>query len=217
MLNKEQIKQIKEQLLSQLENWPESQRESAKQQIMLMSDSELEEFLVKNNMIKTNENKEYNSNQNCIFCSIIKNITPSLKLDENDKAVAVLEINPISKSHTIIIPKEHINSESLTSDIFSFGEEISQKIKHIFKPKKIEAKVTELFGHAIINILPVYTDETFSSPRKKANPEELKKIQEELMVEIEPKKEKKVKEKVKKQRIKKVKLENLPKAPVRIP
>ena len=37
------------------------------------------------------------------------------------------------------------------------------------------------------------------------------------MVEIEPKKEKKVKEKVKKQRIKKVKLENMPKAPVRIP
>jgi histidine triad (HIT) family protein len=216
MLTKEQISQIKEQLFKQLENWPESQREAAKEQINSMNDEELEQFLIKNKMIKTEQAD--NEKQECIFCSIIKNQIPSYKLDENDNAVAVLEINPISKGHTIIIPKEHINTESLSSDIFSFGEEISQKIKHILKPKKVEANTTELFGHGIINILPVYKDETFKSSRKKAKPEELKKVQDALMQEIKPKKEKISDKKIKgKIKIEKLEPEKLPKAPVRMP
>jgi len=217
MLSKEQLSQVKEQLFKQLENWPESQRESAKEQISSMSDEELEKFLIKNKMIKTDGGEQNENNQECIFCSIIKNEIPSYKLDENENAVAVLEINPISKGHTIIIPKAHINSEALTSDMFSFGEEISQKIKHILKPKKVEAKVTELFNHAIINILPVYKDETFKSPRKKEKPEELKKVQEALMQEIKPKKEKPDKKTKEKIEVEKLEPEKLPKAPIRMP
>ena len=52
MLTKEQIHQVKEQLFKQLENWPESQRESAKEQIHQMNDEEFEQFLIKNKMVK---------------------------------------------------------------------------------------------------------------------------------------------------------------------
>ena len=217
MLTKEQIHQVKEQLFKQLENWPESQREAAKEQISSMSDEELEQFLIKNKMIKSGESEQNENNQECIFCSIIKNEIPNYKLDEKENAIAVLEINPISKGHTLIIPKVHINSEHLTSDMFSFGEEISQKIKHILKPKKVEAKVTELFNHAIINILPVYKDETFKSARKKEKPEELKRIQEDLMQEIKTKKEKQDKKTKEKIEVKKIEPEKLSKAPVRMP
>ncbi len=223
MLTKEQIHQVKEQLFKQLENWPESQRESAKEQIHQMNDEEFEQFLIKNKMVKTNQadsqgnSQSDNENQDCIFCSIIKNEIPCYKLDENNNEIAVLEINPISKGHVLIIPKKHINTESLSSDIYSFGEEISQKIKHILNPKKVEAKVTEMFGHAVINILPIYRDETFNSSRKKASESELKKVQKDLMQEIKPKKEKTKNKETNKIKIEKLTPEKLPKAPVRIP
>jgi len=61
MLSKEQIEFVKKQLLSQIDSLPESQRYSMKEQIESMSDQELEEFLIKNNLIKVGENQN-NSN-----------------------------------------------------------------------------------------------------------------------------------------------------------
>ena len=60
-----------------------------------MSAEQLEEFIKKNNLIQ--------QDQQCIFCSIIEGKMPSFKIAESDSAIAILEINPISKGHTIII------------------------------------------------------------------------------------------------------------------
>jgi histidine triad (HIT) family protein len=43
----------------------------------------------------------------CIFCKIIKREIPSKIIFENDLNLAFLDISPISKGHTIIIPKNH--------------------------------------------------------------------------------------------------------------
>ncbi|MBN2052597.1 HIT domain-containing protein [Candidatus Woesearchaeota archaeon] len=45
--------------------------------------------------------------QNCIFCKIIKGDIPSRKVYEDDKIVALLDINPAAKGHTLIMTKEH--------------------------------------------------------------------------------------------------------------
>ncbi len=45
--------------------------------------------------------------EDCIFCKIIKGEIPSFKVYENDKVYAFEDINPISKGHTLIIPKNH--------------------------------------------------------------------------------------------------------------
>ena len=44
---------------------------------------------------------------NCIFCQIVKKQIPSLIIAKNSKAIALLDINPVSDGHTIIIPKKH--------------------------------------------------------------------------------------------------------------
>ena len=44
----------------------------------------------------------------CIFCNIIKGIVPSLKIHENDKYLAILDIAQFTEGHTIVIPKDHI-------------------------------------------------------------------------------------------------------------
>ena len=44
---------------------------------------------------------------NCAFCRIIKGDLPSWKVFEDDRTVAFLDINPLSKGHTLLVPKAH--------------------------------------------------------------------------------------------------------------
>ncbi len=44
---------------------------------------------------------------NCIFCAIAECEIPSFKIYEDNDFIAYLDINPISKGHTLVIPKSH--------------------------------------------------------------------------------------------------------------
>lgn len=190
MLSKEQIKQIKEQLFKQLEQWPESQREAAKAEIEKMSDKELEEFLIKNNMIKTADSQQAgqipSTEQQNPFRLIVQGKIPSYKIDENKKAIAILEINPISKGHTIVIPIEPATPDNVPTQAFTLAKKIAKKLKSKLKAKKVEIATSEILGEAIINVLPVYENENLGSERKKAQESELKKLQEKLMKKTKP-------------------------------
>jgi histidine triad (HIT) family protein len=179
MLSKEQISELKEKLIKQIdENFPADKKEFAIQQVEVMNSEELEEFLRKNNLIKEIENPQ------CIFCNITTSEIPSYKIDENKKAIAVLEINPISKGHSIIIPKEHISSaEQVPEEAFSLAKKVSERIKTVLKPKKIILSLNETFEHLIINLIPIYSNENIKSERKKATDEDLRKVQKELVIE----------------------------------
>lgn len=178
MLDEEQVAQIKNQIIQQIEStFPEDKKEIAKQQIESMNNEQLEEFLKQNNLVK---NQKGESNQ-CIFCSIASGTVPSTKINENEKAIAVLEINPISYGHAIIIPKDHISSkEQISKETFLLAEEIKKLIKEKINPKDILVKNSNTFGHEIINILPIYENENLNSPRKKASPEELEELRKQL-------------------------------------
>ena len=196
MLPPEQIQQIKNQIFSQLEQSNVPNKEEVKKSIEAMNPEQLEAFLKQNNLI---QNQSSAQAQQCIFCSIVSGQAQSYKIDENKDAVAVLEINPISKAHTIIIPKQHISSsEKLPQTIFSLAKKISKKIQTKYKPKDVVIASANLFGHEIINVLPVYENETINSQRQQANPEELAKLQKQLKV-------KKKIPSVKKPRVKKIK------------
>lgn len=54
--------------------------------------------------------------EDCIFCKIIKGELPSRKIYEDDIVIAFLDINPINKGHTLVIPKEHYHSTLETPD-----------------------------------------------------------------------------------------------------
>ncbi|HRZ85885.1 MAG TPA: HIT domain-containing protein [Candidatus Paceibacterota bacterium] len=220
MLSESQIKTIKEQLLKQVEAWPEEQRESAKEQIEAMTDEELEEFLVKNNLIKSGNNENAESAEgNCIFCLINEGKVKSYKISENKEAIAILEINPISNGHVIIIPKNHISPEKMPVSTFTLAKKVAEKIKEKLKPKKVDILTGELFNHGIINVLPVYDKEHLGMPRKKASEEELKEIQGILSLgtKKEPKPKKSKPEKPKTKEELELEIKKLPKYPIRIP
>jgi histidine triad (HIT) family protein len=195
MLSDEETEEIKQKLLSHIQStFPAEQVMNAKKQVELMNSEQLESFLEKNKLIKE-ENSNADSKSECVFCSIASGKIRAVKIDENDDAVAVLDINPISKGHSLIIPKNHI--DKLSKKALVLAKNISKKIKEKLNAKNIEISNSNLFGHKVINILPVYDNESFDSKRKPAKIEELEKIREEL---------ERVKEKVqKKQKTKKIK------------
>ena len=187
MLSQEQIEQIKKQLINQLESANLPNKEEIKKSIEIMNPQQLEEFLMQNNLIKPFEGVKGQGGevetppQQCIFCSIVSEKTQSYKIDENKNTIAILEINPISKAHALIIPKKHISStEKIPQTVFSLAKKIAKKIKTKFKPKDVTISSSNLFGHKIINVLPIYKDETINSQRHQAKPEELEKLQKAL-------------------------------------
>lgn len=182
--SREQIKEIKKQIINQINStFPEDKKAESISNIEAMNDSEIIEFLEKNNLIRDEQGNPVESG-NCIFCSIIKEEIPSTKIFENEDAIAVLELNPLSEGHTLVIPKKH--ADEISSKVEEFAKEIKSKLKEVFNPRDIIVEHGNLFGHAVINIIPVFTDE-IETERKKATPEQLKKTKEKIISKTEKK------------------------------
>ena len=72
----------------------------------------------------------------CIFCKIAAGEIPSNKVYEDDRIIAIHDINPMAPVHVLIIPKEHISSANAVT------EENCDIIGHLFS--KIPAVAKEL-------------------------------------------------------------------------
>jgi histidine triad (HIT) family protein len=186
MLSEEEAKEIKEKIISQIEStFPPDKITPAIQQIESMNDDELENFLERNKLLKNDEE----SKNECVFCAISSGKINSCQIGENKRATAILEINPISKGHALIIAKVH--EEKPQKEVAFLAKKISSLIKKKFKPKEVKISQSRLFGHEVMNILPVYDKETFDSERKKATMEELEEVKKELTKKLERKTRKK--------------------------
>ena len=169
VLTKEQAEKIKEHLLKQLGNFPEEKREQIKEQVESMTTTQVENFVEENKLDHLS---------GCLFCSIIGGKTSSFKIAEDENNVAVLDINPISPGNTIVIPKKHA-SKILPSSL-EFAKLVSKRIEERMGPREIKMHDFEAMGHQIVEIVPIYGDET---DRKKASEEELKAVQERIAKE----------------------------------
>ena len=83
--------------------------------------------------------------EDCIFCKIVNGEIPSRKVYEDEKVLAFLDVNPISKGHVLIIPKKHFEN------IFDIDEDYLKKI--ITVSKKISLMVKDNLNANGINIL----------------------------------------------------------------
>ena len=192
MLSEEQITQIKSQIVEHINStFPEDKKEMAIQQIQAMNSEELEEFLNQNNLIKDSDNNETPK----VFRMIVEGKIPSHKIDENNSAIAVLEINPLSRAHTLIIPKKPVEKpEDFKKQHFELAEEIKQKIIGVFSPKDIQISSKKLFGEEIINIIPIYENKELKQNSERANEKELQEIKQQLdKIQTKPEKTKKSK------------------------
>jgi len=194
-INQGQIEEFKRQIIRQIEStFSEDKKGPAIERVNSMNDEEFIEFLKKNKLLTSESNpksdkeypeseKEQNeesqklSSNESPFRLIVERKIPSYIIDENKYSLAVLEIKPISKAHIIIIPKKAVpDSDKIPKSIFSLAKKISKKIETKFKPKEVLISPSHILGETIINLLPVYSNESLDSPRKQASKEELEEL-----------------------------------------
>lgn len=123
-----------------------------------------------------------------IFSRIVAGEIPSYKVAENEKFYAFLDIAPLAKGHTLVIPKREVDyffdlEDDELQEMIVFAKQIAKKIKATTECKKVATVVLGLeVAHAHIHLIPMNTekDVDFSREKLKLTPEEFSKIAESL-------------------------------------
>lgn len=119
-----------------------------------------------------------------IFSKIIQGEIPCYKVAENDKFLAFLDIQPVAKGHTLIIPKIEIDyffdlPDEYLSEINLFAKEVARKIKTVVPCTKVGISVIGLeVPHAHLHLIPMnhVADMSFTKERVKFSSEEFQEL-----------------------------------------
>jgi histidine triad (HIT) family protein len=106
-----------------------------------------------------------------IFTKIVRGEIPCHKVAENDQFLAFLDIRPLAKGHTLVIPKREINyifdmEDAEYQALFLFAKRVAAAIQTVVPCKRIGVSVIGLeVPHAHIHLIPIQkiSDMTFGS------------------------------------------------------
>ena len=116
-----------------------------------------------------------------IFAKIVKGEIPSYKVAENENYYAFLDIEPLKKGHTLVIPKREVDYIfDLTDEEFSglmlFAKKVAKAIGKSFPCKKVGMAVIGLdVPHVHVHLVPMNEggDLNFSNAKLTLSPEEM--------------------------------------------
>ena len=119
-----------------------------------------------------------------IFSRIIAGEIPCYKVAENDKFFAFLDIGPLAKGHTLVVPKREVDyfydlNDDELAEMIVFAKQIAKKIKATTECVKVATVVLGLeVAHAHIHLIPMNTekDVDFGREKLKLTPEEFVEI-----------------------------------------
>jgi histidine triad (HIT) family protein len=120
-----------------------------------------------------------------IFTRIINAEIPCYKIAENDRFFAFLDINPLSKGHTLVVPKHetdyifNLDDEEL-GQMMVFAKQVAKSIEKAIPCKRIAVAVIGLeVPHAHIHLVPITKegDLDFKKEHLKLTPEEFLEVQ----------------------------------------
>ncbi|WP_332648548.1 HIT family protein [Lysinibacillus sp. 54212] len=106
----------------------------------------------------------------CLFCKIINGDIPSTKVYEDEHVYAFMDIMPLTKGHTLLIPKKHCKdlfemSEDVASNLYRAAPKVANAIKAAFEPVGLNtvnnngAAAGQTVFHYHLHLIPRY-DET---------------------------------------------------------
>jgi len=124
-----------------------------------------------------------------IFSKIIEGSIPSYKIAESDKFVAFLDISPLVKGHTLVVPKTEIDKlfdlpDEFLSDMLLFAKPIAHAIEKVFECNRCGISVVGLeVPHAHMHLIPINSAEDLNFNRKKLSlsKEEFQRVQEQIV------------------------------------
>lgn len=114
-----------------------------------------------------------------LFSRIINGDIPSYKCAENEKFYAFLDINPIRRGHTLVVPKREVDyffdlTDEEIGQMQVFAKQVAVAIKKAFPCRKVAQAVIGLeVDHAHIHLVPIDKEgELFSGNHVTLSPEE---------------------------------------------
>ena len=116
-----------------------------------------------------------------IFTRIINGEIPSYKIAENENCFAFLDISPLAKGHTLVVPKKETDyifniEDELHKELWHFSKQISKAIEQAVPCKRIGVAVIGLeVPHAHIHLIPInkVSDMNFAMPKLSFSKEEM--------------------------------------------
>ncbi len=119
-----------------------------------------------------------------IFSKIASGEIPSYKCAEDEKFYAFLDINPIQKGHTLVIPRREVDylfdmDDDELQEMIVFAKKVAIAIKKAFPCRKVGMAVLGLeVAHAHIHLVPMQSEKdlSFSNEKLKLSDEEFKVI-----------------------------------------
>ena len=119
-----------------------------------------------------------------IFTKIIKGDIPCYKIAENDKFFAFLDINPLAKGHTLVVPKLQVDyifklDDEMLAEMMIFAKRIASAIEANVPCERIGLAVIGLeVPHTHIHLVPINKvgDLNFANPKCKLSEEEFNEI-----------------------------------------
>lgn len=120
-----------------------------------------------------------------LFTKIIHGDIPSYKIAESEKFYAFLDIFPLQKGHTLIVPKIEVDKifdvpDAYLSELLIFAKPIAAAIEKSFPCNRVGMITVGLeVPHAHLHLIPINaaSDMEFSQPKLSLSTEEFKAIQ----------------------------------------
>src|ERR671924_340303 len=81
----------------------------------------------------------------CLFCKIVAGEIPSTRVDEDERTVAFMDINPATRGHLLVVPREH------SGDLLEIGGEDLDACTRM--AKRLAARAKQRLGADGVNIL----------------------------------------------------------------
>ncbi|HAP69637.1 MAG TPA: HIT family protein [Flavobacteriales bacterium] len=119
-----------------------------------------------------------------IFTKIINGEIPSYKVVESETCFAFLDINPLAKGHTLVVPKKEVDyifdvEDELYSDLMLFAKKVGKAIEKVVPCERVGVTVIGLeVPHAHIHLIPIngISDMNFAKPKLALDKDELSEL-----------------------------------------
>jgi histidine triad (HIT) family protein len=127
-----------------------------------------------------------------IFSKIVNGEIPAYKVAEDDNYLAFLDINPLAKGHTLVIPKKEIDyifdiEDDLLAGMTVFAKKVAKGIDKVIPCERVGIAVLGLeVPHAHVHLIPINDigDINFGRPKLDLSEEEFKEIADKIKAEI---------------------------------
>ena len=127
-----------------------------------------------------------------VFSKIVAGEIPCYKVAENKDFLAFLDINPLAKGHTLVIPKKEVDyifdldTETYTG-LMAFARRVAKALKKVIDCQRVGVAVLGMeVPHTHVHLIPLQkeSDMNFSNPKKEFSSDEMSAIADQILSQM---------------------------------